>query len=228
MITLLVVFSVQAQIKLKVGTKVKWDENYSFDKCNEFQMDFYLKNNELKRTMQYKTYYQSAGENFLVNLVDDGRGNTMHTIFDKENEVAIQIMGTINAGATFYNAGAYKYPPEEKLKKLDLVPSDETKEILGYHCKKYTYSYKKIFGEAWITDDIDLSNDLGIFRSAKMSALHNTLSVGGFVMEMTSEDSHGGKTIMKTVSLKNAENYVVDLEGVEMNTAINKANYFSF
>lgn len=224
---LLYSFVSNAQLQLK-APGVKWDENYSFDKCNEFRMEFYAKNHELMRTMQYKTYYQSNSDNFLVKLVDDGRGHVMQTVFDKKNAIAIQIIEGGGSTEPFYNAGAYKYPEESALKKLELIPTDETKEILGFSCKKYTYTYKKIFGEVWITDQVDLSNDFGIFRAAKMSALHNTLSVGGFVMEMTSEDTKGGKTVMKTASLKNNEPYQVDLKGVKMNTAINKANYFSF
>lgn len=226
-VILLVFSAVHAQLQIKVPG-VKWDESYRFDKQNEFQMEFYAKNQELMRTMKYKTYYQSSGDNFLVKLVTDGRGNEMQTVLDKKNEVAIQIIGGGGSSEPFYNAGGFKYPDEMNLKKLDLVPTAETKEILGFTCKKYTYTYKKIFGEVWITDQIELSNDLGIFRAAKMAALHNTLSVGGFVMEMTTEDAKGGKTLMKTVSLKNDENYTLDLKNVKMNTAINKVNYFTF
>jgi hypothetical protein len=35
-----------------------------------------------------------------------------------------------------------------------------------------------------------------VFHACKMAALHNTLSVAGFVMEMTPEDANGGKTLM--------------------------------
>ena len=71
-------------------------------------------------------------------------------------------------------------------------------------------------------------NDVGVFRACKMAALHNTLSANGFVMEMTTEDAKGGKTLMTTVSLQNAEKYTLDLKGVDMNTAINKVNYYTF
>jgi hypothetical protein len=207
---------------------VKWDESYSFDQCNIFQIEFYAKGNELMRTRQYETYYQSDGNNFVVKLVTDVEGNGMETILDKKNEVAIQIIGSGGEAKPYYNAGGFKYPQEADLKKLEIVSTSETKEVLGYPCKKYTYTYKKIFGEVWITDQITLSNDLGVFRAAKMAALHNTLSVGGFVMEMTTEDAKGGKTLMKTISLKNAEKYIINLKGVEMNTSINKVNYYTF
>jgi len=226
-ITMFAVISTYAQLQLKV-TGVKWDESYSFDKCNAFKIEFYAKNNELMRTAQYKTYYQSDSENFLVKFVTEGKGNGMETVLDKKNEVAIQIFGSGGGVTPYFNAGGFKYPTEKELKKLEIVPTTETKQILGFTCKKYTYTYKKIFGEVWITDQISLSNDVGVFRACKMAALHNTLSVAGFVMEMTTEDARGGKTLMTTVALKNAEKYTLDLKGVKMNTAINKVNYFSF
>ncbi|MFA5813991.1 MAG: hypothetical protein WC865_00020 [Bacteroidales bacterium] len=164
----------------------------------------------------------------MVKFVTEGKGNGMETVLDKKNEVAIQIFGSGGGVTPYFNAGGFKYPTEKELKKLEIVPTTETKQILGFTCKKYTYTYKKIFGEVWITDQISLSNDVGVFRACKMAALHNTLSVAGFVMEMTTEDARGGKTLMTTVALKNAEKYTLDLKGVKMNTAINKVNYFSF
>jgi hypothetical protein len=207
---------------------VKWDENYSFDKCNVFKIEFYAKNNELMRTVNYKTYYQSNGNNFVTKMIAEGRGKGMETVLDKKNEVAIQIFGTGGGAIPQYNAGRYAYPTEAELKKLDITQTAETKQIAGLNCKKYTYTFKQIFGEVWITDQISLSNDLGVFRAAKMAAKHNTLSASGFVMEMTTEDSGGGKTLMTTVSLDNSENYLLDLRGVKMSTAINKVNYYIF
>ncbi len=206
---------------------VKWDDSYSFDKSNTFKIEFYAKNNELMRTMNLKTYYQSTGDNFVTKM-EDAKGNYTETVLDKKNEVAIQIFGSGRGAAPLYNAGGFKYPTEQELKKLDIVPTTETKQIAGFMCKKYTYSFKNIFGEVWITDQINLSNDLGVFRAAKMAAKHNTLSVGGFVMEMTTEDSGGGKTLMTTVSLKNSESYTLDFKGAKMGTAVNKVNYYTF
>ena len=204
---------------------VKWDDSYSFDKSNVFKIEFYAKNNELMRTVNLKTYYQSTGDNFVTKM-ESGKGNYTETVLDKKNEVAIQIFGS-DRGAQ-YNAGGFKYPTETELKKLDIVPTTETKQIAGFMCKKYTYTFKNIFGEVWITDQISLPNDLGVFRAAKMAAKHNTLSVSGFVMEMTTEDSGGGKTLMTTISLKNSENYMLDFRSVKMGTAINKVNYYTF
>jgi len=207
---------------------IKWEQAYNFDRCNVFAMEFYAKNSELMRTMNIKTYYQSEGENFMVKMMTEGRGNGTETVIDKKNEVAIQIMGTGGGATPLYNAGGYKFPSGEDLKKLELLPTGETKQILGYSCTRYTYTYKKVFGEVWLTDQVTLPNDIGVFRACKMAALHNTLSVPGFVMEMTTEDAKGGKTLMKTVSLQNDEKYTIDLKGVQMSTAINKVNYYTF
>lgn len=208
---------------------VKWDEIYAFDRYNAFEIDFYAKNNELMKKQQLRTYYQSNGQNFDVKTITESRGAGMETIIDKKNEVAIQMFGGGGGAVPYYNAGGFKYPDSSELKKLDIVATDETKEIAGCKCKKYTYTYKKIFGEVWLTDAVtDIPNDHGVFRAAKMAALHNTLSVKGFVMEMTTEDAKGGKTLMTTISLRNKEDYKIELKGVEMNKAINKVNYFSF
>lgn len=213
---------------LIIAQGVKYEESYTFDKCNNFQMEAYAKNNELMRTWKYKTCYQSGGENFAVRMIPEGRGVGMETVIDKKNNVAIQLFGTGGSMKPTYNAGGFKYPGEKELKKLDLIPTTETKQILGFNCKKYTYTYKKIFGEVWIADQITTPNDLGVFRACKMAALHNTLSVPGFVMEMTTEDEKGGKTLMKTVSLNTDEIYTFDFKGVEMSKAINKVNYYTF
>ena len=227
LVALFAVLSVNAQFSLKVPG-VKWEPEYAFDKCNSFAIEFYAKNNDLRGTSLVKTFYQSAGDNFLVQFISKVKGNGIETIIDKKNEVAIQMFGTGGGATPNYNAGGFKYPAEGDLKKLDIVPTTETKQILGFTCKKYTYTFKKIFGEVWITDQVSLSNDIGMFRACKMAAKHNTLSVPGFVMEMTTEDSGGGKTLMKTLSLQNSETYSVDLKGVNMSTAINKVNYFTF
>jgi hypothetical protein len=178
------------------------------------------------RTDICKTFYQSGGENILFRTVTKS-GNMNETLVDKKYEIGLQmyIVGTPNA---MYNAGGYKYPAAEDLKRLDIVSTSETKQIAGYTCKKFTYTFKKIFGEVWITDGIQLSNDLGVFRACKMAAKHNTLSESGFVMEMTTEDSGGGKTLMTTVSLLENESYELSLAGKNISVAINKVSYYLF
>lgn len=217
----LLTINLTAQLKVP---GVKWNESYAFDKCNKFKVDFYDKKGKIVRSLDYQTHYQSGGKNFDVRLLAPNKASNMETVFDIANEVCIQNFGN----GAMYNTGRFKYPEGDELKKLDLVETSETKEILGHKCKKYTYTYKKIWGEAWLTDEVTMSNDFGLFRAAKMAALHNTLSVGGFVMEMTTEDSTGAKTLMRTVSLGNDENYSISFKGVEMSTAINKVNYYTF
>jgi len=224
-ITMLVVVLTYAELQ---APNLNYDESYSFDKCNTFKMEMYAKNNELMSTKQVLTFYQSNGENFDVKFVSEKKGQGMETVIDKKNEVAIQMFGNGGGATPMYNAGAFKYPEAKDLKKLEIVPTAETKQIIGYTCKKYTYTYKKIFGEVWLTDQITLPNDIGVFRACKMAALHNTLSVPGFVMEMTTEDAGGGKTLMTTVLLQKDEKYTVDLKGVEMTKGYNKVNNYTY
>lgn len=214
-----------AQVKIKTPG-LNWEKSYTFDQCNTFEVVFYNKKSEPVKKLAYKTRYQSKGKDFSVKLFDLSRNYELETVFDLKNEVAIQIWKT--GTQPYYNAGGFKYPSEKDLKQLVLTPTAETQQILGYNCTKYTFQYKKIMGEVWITNEVQLTNDVGIFRAAKMSSLHNTLSAGGFVMEITSRDSKGGKTVMKTITLQEVEKHVVDFDGVDMNTAVNKVNYFTF
>jgi len=237
---LMLTSSLTASAQLKMPG-VKWSDAYSFDAYTDMKIDFFAKGNELMRTFNYKTWY-NAGEtgiqrvnevlnipegNFMVIMDAPQKGSDIQTIFDMKNTTAVQIFGSDNP-EPMYNAGGFKYPSGDEIKKLELVATDETRTIAGHLCKKYTYIYKKIFGEAWITREVKLPNDFGIFRAAKMSALHNTLSEEGFVMEMTSEDSRGGKTVMTTLSVGNKGKITVELPKSKMGTALNKVSYFTF
>jgi hypothetical protein len=223
-ISIMPLMHMEAQTKV-VG--VKWEESYSFDKCNTFRIDFYSKNNELMRTADCVTYFQSKGKDFATFIDYHGKGNNMITVFDLKNEVTIQVIGK-DVPNPMYNAGKFKYPSPEETKRLELKPVEEVRIIAGYKCQRYDYTYKKIFGSVWITQDVTLPNDYGIFRAAKMTALHNTLSVDGFVIEMTTEDSKGGKTVMTTLSIGQDANYTVNFKNVDMGVAINTLSYYAF
>lgn len=219
---------------------VVWDDTYSFDRYNLMKIDFYARNNELMRSFTYKTWYNGNQKeltatpaglkvpkgNYLIYMDAPSKGADTETILDMAHEVAVQVLGS-DLPEPMFNATKFKYPEGDDIKKLELVPANETRVIAGYNCTKYTYTYKSIFGSAWITKDISLPNDYGIFRAAKMAALHNTLPVEGFMMEMTSEDARGGKTIMTTISIDNSEKKTVTLPKGKMGTSINKVNYFT-
>ncbi len=102
---------------------VKFSDSYSFDKCNNMKIEFYAKNNELMRTLLYKTYYESAGKNFMVIMDAPGKGGDMTTIFDMANEVAVQIFSS-DSPEPMYNAGRFKFPEGADIKKLEIVPTE--------------------------------------------------------------------------------------------------------
>jgi hypothetical protein len=77
-----------------------------------------------------------------------------------------------------------------------------------------------------VTDEVKLSNDIGIFRASHMDDVHNTISVDGFIMEITMGIPKGQKTIMKTISLMNDGSYTLDCSNVKMGYSVNKKGYF--
>lgn len=206
---------------------VKWNDSYSFDRCNNFKIEFYAKNDNLRQSFDFKTFYQSDGKDFVVLFDANYKGGDIETIFDLTKEVAIQIFGS-DAPEPIFTTTRFKYPESDEIKRLELVATDETRTIAGHLCRNYTYTYKKIFGNVWLTNEVTQHNDYGVFRAAKMSAIHNTLSVDGFVMEMTTADARGGKTIMTTISLGTNETRTVKLPRNKMGSSLNKVNYYTF
>jgi hypothetical protein len=206
----------------------KWEQTYLFDAYNQFRVEYYPANTEQARIREYKTYFQTTGTNFYVKLINDKKGNLVEALFDNSNQTVIQVLANIDNIPPLYNVGNYYLPVDSAIHQLDLTQTTESKTILDYKCKKYNYTYKKVVGEVWITDSLKMSNNLGVLRASRMMALHNKLSVDGFVMEMKFQDSNGGKTILKTVSINNQDPYIVDFKDVNMVQAPSKINYYVF
>ena len=206
----------------------KWEQTYSFDAYNQFSVEYFPRNNAPAQIRAYKTYFQTAGANFYVKLINDKKGNLVEVLFDKKNQSVIQVLASIDNIPPLYSVGTYYLPVDTAVRRLDVVPTSETKMILGHNCRKYNYTYKKIVGEVWMTDALNMSNDLGVLRASRLMTLHNQLSVDGFVMEMKFLDSNGGTTVLKTVSLHNHEPYIVDLSEVSMSSVPSSVNYYAY
>ena len=206
----------------------KYEQTYTFDAYNQFSVEYFPRNNAPAQIRAYKTYFQTAGVDFYVKLINDKKGNLVEALFDKKNQSVIQVLASIDNIPPLYSVGTYYLPVDTAVRKLDVVPTSETKMILDYNCRKYYYTYKKVVGEVWMTDALKMSNDLSVLRASRMMTLHNRLSVDGFVMEMKFLDSNGGTTVLKTVSLHNQEPYIVDFSEVNMSLVPSSVNYYAF
>jgi hypothetical protein len=223
-------YAVYAQFSIQLPPAkvpgLKWKNSYSFDRSNKMTVDFYSKNNRLERSIDYELCYQSEGSDFSIQMKPKSAGTRTESIVDKENQVVVMVYGS--AENRMYNTAKYKIPEGNDLKLVELVETNESKQILGYDCKKYTFEIKNVTAELWITDQLDMSNDLGVYRVSKMSMFHNKSDLGGFVLESKSQKKNGAVTHVQTVSLNNTIQYDINLEGVKMGTSINKVSYFSF
>lgn len=221
-------FLLKAQVielpKIKVPG-LKWETAYQFDKVNHLKVDYYDKKGRLKQSHDYEIYYQQNGKDFCVKLIT---GKTdIETVFDLKNESVVQTFSS-KGTESMYNATRFTFPDESKAKRIELKPTGEKREILGLECEAFIYTLRNQTGKAWIAASEQMSNDYGIFRASKMGMFHNTLSTGGFVMEIETEDTNGNRTLMQTISLRNNASYKATFDGVNMGTAINKVSYFNF
>ncbi len=219
-------FVLQAQIEIEIP-KPKWnyENDYRFDKSNSFEVYFYGKKSKLLSKLDYKTHYQSFGGMFSVSHRENNRLK-LETVFDTKNQIVVQKFG--EGTEAYYNIAGYFIPEGKKIKRLELIPTEESKIILGYRCKKYIYALKNITGEAWITDEVKLTNEVGIFRASKYSKYHNGDVPEGFIMEMTSRAKNGSVTLMKTIALEQQEDYYLNFSNEKVNTSINRGNYYDF
>jgi hypothetical protein len=206
----------------------KWEQSYTFDAFNQFRVTYYSPDKKQSKVREYKTYYQKLGMDFYVKLSNDRNGNLVEILFDNRNRSVIQIIASIDNIPPLYNVGNYYIPHDTVCRKFDLIPTVESKSILGYKCKKYNFTHNKVVGDFWIADTLKISNDIGILRASRLLALCNRPSVDGFIMEINYIDSSGGRTEFSTVSLQNNETLSVDLQDVIINQLPSKINYFVY
>jgi len=207
---------------------LKWEKKYTFDKYNVLRVENYSKKGELMMIADYKTYYQSNGNDYTTIMSSPASKDTWEVLTDKKNECFVECYWTGGTEIKDISACGYTIPADTSIKQLVVTETEATKDICGYKCRKYDFTFKKTVGEIWVTDEVKLSNDIGIFRASHMDDVHNTISVDGFIMEITMGIPKGQKTIMKTISLINDGSYTLDCSNVKMGYSVNKKGYFDY
>lgn len=207
---------------------LNWEKKYTFDKYNVLRTENYSKKGELMLVGDYKTYYQSKGDDYTSIMSSPASLDTWEVLTDKKNECFIECYWTGGTEIKKISANGYTMPADSALKIMELTVTEETKAICGYKCRKYTFTHKKMVGEMWLTDEVDLSNDIGVFRAGHLDAAFNKLSVKGFVMEVTYGIPKGQKNVLKTISLMNDGTYTLDCSNVDMNYYVNKKGYYDY
>lgn len=221
---LLIIFAISlyAQIDLSKSIPgIKYESSYTFSRAIDMEMDFYNKKGILRTTIPYWAHYNPGYKHFSIK---HKRGSTVYqTIFDMPNNNCLIVLGEGNDVSG--SASVMKDNEGRELKTLPLAKTNETKTILGKTCTKYTFDVEEFSGEMWATTQLDLPNKVGVLKASQMNQFYEDVPVEGFVLEITSINKRGMKTVMRTTALPHNIDITVTIPE-EFGRAINKVDYY--
>jgi hypothetical protein len=221
---LLVVFTLGLYAQIDLSKKIpgiKYESSYTFSKAIDMEMDFYNKRGKLRMTIPYWAHYNPGYEHFSIK---HKRGSTAYqSIFDMPNNNCLIVYG--EGDQTSGSASVMKDNEGRDLKTLPLTKTNETKTILGKVCTKYTFDVEEFSGEMWATTQLDLPNKVGVLKASQMNQFYEDVPVEGFVLEITSINKRGMKTVMRTTALPHDIDVTVTIPE-KFGRAINKVDYY--
>jgi hypothetical protein len=215
--------SLKAQLDLsKKIPGIQYESTYRFSAGIDMEMDFYNRKGKHDMTIPYFSFYNNDFSHFVIKHVR--KGSVYQVLFDMPNNNCLILMGE---GENRYGSAAVmKDRNGQQLKVLELKSTGETKTICGFNAKRYTFEAAEFNGEMWLTNELDLPNDVGVLKASKTGAYYQVLSEEGFVMEITSFTRKGKKTVMKTTAIRSELDHTVDIPE-PMGKAINKLDYYA-
>jgi hypothetical protein len=201
---------------------IQYESSYNFTAGIEMEMEFYDRKGKHDMTIPYFSFYNSDFSHFVIKHIR--KGSVYQIIFDMPNNNCLILMG--EGDQPYGSAAAMKDRDGKQLKALELKDTGETKIICGYTCTGYTFEAKEFKGEMWLTNELELPNDVGVLKASKTGAYYQELSAPGFVMEITSITPKGKKTVMKTTAIRPDVHYSIEIPET-IGKAINKLDYYA-
>lgn len=213
-------FLINPASSLATEVNIGWPKNTFIDRSVAVDEDvvatFTMEVSELKNGKPTKndamrmTYYLNGEEIAIKPEMDDKQETVM--IYNTESQTITTLIDQKGE-----KSGMKMKMPKMKMNSEDMddidftvTPTDETKTIQGYECKKYLIESSDYTGHAWITEEVDI-NFQRIFSflnnkkkgNSKMPKFGN---MDGFAMETYSKNKKKDEEyLMKIVDLKVGE-----------------------
>jgi hypothetical protein len=138
--------------KLFKGKKVKIASNYAF--THQYTMEITSENSTTEIIYYLTNEHEYMGSSFTT-----GKDQTFFTVTDLPNEAIHTFMDlgdqkTMSSIRIDLNA-----PSEEKMNtnNFSVVPTGQTKKILGFECEEFQVTGPKLSGKVWVTQEADIS-----------------------------------------------------------------------
>ncbi len=181
------------------------------DQIATFTMEFqeYKKGKPTKNSGTKITYYLNGDKIAFKPEMDGGQSTLM--IFDSETKTMTTLLDRDGekSGMTMKMPKVMLNDDSKNDDDLDfkVTPTNESKKILGYECKKILIESKDYTGHAWITDEVDLKlekafNFVDAQKKSK-NTVHTFGDIKGFPLETLTKNKKKDESYeMKVTDLK--------------------------
>lgn len=165
------------------------DASFSFD--HEVKVEMRLSMDKLpKGTFDYAFLYPQEGEviGIIGDLTHSGMKVRTQAIFDTKNQIIITLLdqGGMKMGMKMNIGQDLPGEAGEKLGKMKIFKTGNTKKILGYDCVEYEIAGPESNGLIWITSKVSLSSFYDVLSVMNLQKQEPDLEIPeGFMMQMT-------------------------------------------
>lgn len=158
---------------------------------------------------QYKMEIAISGNRTAMKpLMEIEPGQQMHFMFDYEKMEQITFIES--NGQKFAMVSGMKFDEDllnedEPDKKIKVTPTDETKVISGYTCKKTILSSKEMTSDVWTTDELeyessDVFRSLQSYNNKKNDFVEKHAGVSGFPILIEATGKKASESMVMTIT----------------------------
>ncbi len=214
-------------------TPVPTEDTYNFDHLIQMHIESYDPNGNKISDGDFITHFDPRSESMAYQAISGDRTNQGQGIFiiDTKNKATI-ILSEENGqkSGIVYGLGGYfetlgedieeedaelADTPEAYMANPNVTKTGRTKTIAGYKCEEYVYKDEDGTSHIWITKDLKLNSRDFLSALFKTSMLSNGMG-WGYMMEATTTENTGEKSIMKVTRVDTNSNVKFSLNDYEI------------
>ena len=216
------------------STPVPIEDNYYFDHLIQMHMESYDRNGKKMSDGDFITHFDPKSKSMAYQVVSGDMAKQGKALFiiDTKNKATIMLSeeNGEKKGIVYGMEGYFESigedidqeedidmseTPEAYMANPNVTKTGRTKNIAGYKCEEYIYKDENGKSDIWITKDLKLNSRDFLSTLFKTSMASNGMG-WGYVMEATSTDNSGEKSIMKVTRVDSNSNVSFSLDDYDI------------
>ena len=214
-------------------TPVATEDTYYFDHLIQMHIESYDQNGNKTSDGDFITHFDPKSKSMAYQAISGDMANKGQGMFivDTKNQATI-ILSEENGqkSGIVYGMGGYfetlgeeieeedidmEETPETYMANPNITKTGRTKTIAGYKCEEYVYKNEDGKSNIWITKDLKLNTRDFLSALYKASTMSNGMG-WGYIMEATTVENSGEKSIMKVTRVDSNSNIKFSLKDYEI------------